>query len=328
MCTRVRIYRICCWLGPLLGQAAALRGARVSAQHVQTLCRVSPPASGGAPPIGIWTAPGNGRGFSFEGDGDSNIQSQVECAGPAPSCTPLPAAEFEVAEVSKCPACPCNANATALSSLLASTQHMFAEIERVCRTAGPQKTVDILMLGLGGGALHTYTMNHCPPETRVRSVEIDSRVAAVASRYFGLPLRQGTSEVVVDEGGRVAGREASLARARAGSPTAEGAASTLGSRGWDVIVVDAFIGNGRTPESCRSAQFIRHLREALRPAASSRVLHHLWHSSPQAPQVAGEYQAAVADYRSVFGEAAVEVLPVQRHPMVDDLIVAGPARGS
>ena len=37
MCTRVRIYRICCWLGPLLGQVAALRGASCRCPTAQQL---------------------------------------------------------------------------------------------------------------------------------------------------------------------------------------------------------------------------------------------------------------------------------------------------
>merc|ERR1719324_1165537 len=79
-------------------------------------------------------------------------------------------------------------------------------------TAG--RPVDILMLGLGGGLLHSYTKKHCPEWTRVRSVEIDPRLAAVASRYFGLQLVAGASEVVVDDAFNAVHRAAAAAHER------------------------------------------------------------------------------------------------------------------
>lgn len=98
-------------------------------------------------------------------------------------------------------------------------------------------------------------------------------------------------------------------------------AARIGDLGWDFIVVDCFVGDGRTPESCRSAEFIRDARTALRPGGA--VLHHLWHSSPKARDVAPQYQAALAEYREVFGRR-VQTFPVPRprDAAFDDVIVA------
>lgn len=343
----------------------------------EPLCRVLAPDDG--TPIDIWEITGNRRAVSFE---DAlSYESQAQCTGEAPTCEPLPAAQREVRDVADCPQCPCEANSTDIVTLSQSCEALAEQIATRCAQAGPGKSVDILMLGLGGGTLHTHTRRHCPAETRVRSVEIDPRLAAVASRYFGLPLEPGVSEVVVDDALDVVRREAAAARARATGPVrtsrsssqallrvnkahaaqemplpswaedanrgleeelrgSDGNARTsdlslvqsddasLGGRGWDVIVVDCFVGMGRTPESCRSAEFIGDARAALAPGGV--VLHHLWHSSPKVDEVSVQYQQAMADYKSVFGPDSIQVVPVPRDPriMFDDVIVARNAAAS
>jgi len=303
-----------------------------SASKLKPLCRVAAPTGnqGSSFTLDVWQLPGNQRSISFEDS--QTYESKIQCSGDvAQVCEPL-ALDAEINDVTQCPSCPCEIDEEA--ELQPSVAVLFQKLAGVCEAA---TGLDVLNLGLGGGTLHSHLRHRCPATTRVRSVEIDPRVATTASRYFGVPLEAGASEVVVGDASAVV---ASLAAGlRAGSPTHPGdptvgggnraAVSTdeeplpLGKGGWDVVVVDCFIGGGRTPESCRSDNFVQNLRAILKP--NGVVLHHLWHESPSHPTVATDFSSALSFYKSAFGAEHVEVVPVWRPQaslMLDDIVIS------
>jgi len=225
--------------------------------------------------------------------------------------------------VEECPACPCDVQDDA--QLAASIGVMFDGIQPICSSAQKDHNVDFLLIGLGGGTLHRHVRKECPEGTRVRSVEIDGRVAGVAERYFGLELADGVSEIDVTDALNAVRRLSSSRASSRQNPTAflsSDTVSGIGAEGFDAVAIDCFIGHGETPEDCRSSEFVTAVRSILKP--SGVVLHHIWHTSPDNSAVAPEFKETLALYQNMFGNNTVVVKSIPRNPSVmwDDVIVA------
>ncbi|CAK0895392.1 unnamed protein product, partial [Prorocentrum cordatum] len=157
----------------------------------------------------------------------------------------------------------------------------------------------------------------CGPRRSTRA----SRPGAIASQFFGLPLEPGASEVVVGDALAVVRRELRALGARASAPAlvAEGPGpAALGAAGWDAVVVDCFVGKGR------SAELVDDIKGLLKPGGM--VVHHMWHASPEDrdERVAPEFQATLQEYRRSFGPDRVEVQPIFRENpdlRLDDIIL-------
>ncbi|CAK0895390.1 unnamed protein product, partial [Prorocentrum cordatum] len=155
----------------------------------------------------------------------------------------------------------------------------------------------------------------CGPRRSTRA----SRPGAIASQFFGLPLEPGASEVVVGDALAVVRRELRALGARASAPAlvAEGPGpAALGAAGWDAVVVDCFVGKGR------SAELVDDIKGLLKPGGM--VVHHMWHASPEDRRVAPEFQATLQEYRRSFGPDRVEVQPIFRENpdlRLDDIIL-------
>lgn len=294
--------------------ASQLRKQPLQPDEHRLLCRVRPGDGAGGRALDVWQLPGNARAVSFE---DSmTMETTAHCTGLVPSCG---AAKLEavdpptVTQLGSCPACPCELDTTA--HILESQRAMVDAIVPRCQMARADKPVDVLLLGLGGGIVHSLVRSSCPTATRVRSVEIDARFAEAASRYFGLPLEAGESEVVVGDAGVVVGTEvAALGQSQGNS---------LGANGWDLVAVDCFIGGGQTPLACRSPEFVSNLKKVVKPGGE--VVHHMWNRSPKIPEVAQEFNATVGEYRNVFGEQHVSLHGIYRaNPSLrlDDLVIS------
>lgn len=284
------------------------------------ICRVADQGSG--LPLDIWQLTGNRRSVSF-GDGLS-YESMAQCAGEAPFCQGRDLSEPMLDDVENCPACPCQLDTNReLDKSSDSGATMLDSITQRCQGANQDKPLDVLMLGLGGGTLHTYVRAVCPEATRVRSVEIDQRLATASSRYFGVPLVPGESEVVVDDALNIVRREDAERHSNRTAAFLAVGAPAIGEAGWDIVVVDCFIGGGRMPEHCRNEEFVIHLHQLIKP--NGFVMHHMWHTSPKKPEVVGEYKAALGLYKQIFGENQLRVEPVPRADArirFDDIVVA------
>lgn len=277
----------------------------VETSEAKQLCALRRP--GGAEPVSLWLLPNNGRAIAFGGSNStlgSTTETSVNCLGPTPAGCQGKAdgGDLPYDNVASCPACPCEVDDSA--PLSASNELLYEAIAPMCARALPSRPIDVLMIGLGGGALHQRVVRRCAKGTRVRSVEVDAAVAALATQYFGVDLASGSSEVVVADGGKVV---RSLAANMTNSTSYSAA---LGTAGFDVVVVDSFVGHGHVARECRTPEFIGAVRRILKPGGA--VLQHIWHYSPEAASVASEYQKAVAQYKEEFQVGAVNVWQIPR----------------
>jgi hypothetical protein len=320
---------------PLFGASVRhLRHAtRANVPHQGSAERICVIKQGGSDPVSVWRLKGHGssektnygRAISF-GLMPNTTESRVHCLNDEESCAlnEEAASDEGVADASACPQCLCEIDDA--QALTPSNKVLFDEIVPVCARASKEQPIDVLMLGLGGGSLHRRVRQQCPDGTRIRSVEVDPRVAGVAERYFGVDVVPGVSEVKVADAGAEVQSLASARNSDAGTDAAlsstMGAIQEIGMGGWDLVTVDCFIGKGETPEVCRSKDFITAVQTILKP--SGKALQHFWHYSPDRETVAQDYKHAVDDYRETYGQKKVQVLSVMRAPnrRWDDVVVA------
>jgi len=309
------------------------------------ICKVLASGVGGGAPenLRVIALPGNARAVAFGDatDVETTVQCTLEAGGDHSSalpsgCTAWPEDKEPVSDVSMCPSCPCIQDTS--GGLQSSSNNMLFEvgIEPACREAKAGSPVDVLLFGMGGGAVQTYALQKCPQHTRVESVEADARMAAIATKFFGVPVRDGVSVVDVELADSAAGALAERLNAAEGSTGASlqqqssgrglrrAAASqdaALGKKRWDVIATDCFIDKGVVPEGCRSREFLTYLRLLVRPGGT--VLHHMWHTSPYDDSVAPTFDDTVQLYKDTFGEKSVHVqaVPRQKGAQWDSLII-------
>jgi spermidine synthase len=147
----------------------------------------------------------------------------------------------------------------------------------------------VLFVGLGGGAMPTYT-RRVLPAARIDVVEIDPLIVDVAASHFGF-LADAQMRVYADDG------RAFIEQAQPGS--------------WDVIVLDAF-SDDEVPFALTTVQFLEAVRTGL--TDDGVVVSNLWTAS-------GAYASMVATYAAVFDN--VVLLRVSGRPQV--VLVAAPA---
>lgn len=295
------------------------------------ICKVKAQSGAGGADEGLRVValPGNMRAVAF-GKAD-DVETTVTCAAqdgdnprealPA-GCSAWAEDQEPVSDVSQCPSCPCVQDTS--KGLESSSNNMIFEegIQPACVRADSSTPVDVLLFGMGGGAVQTYAMQKCPAHTRVESVEADPRMAAVATKFFGVPTKDGISVVHVDDASTAAASFAdSLNQAASGlqeqsagqkqrSLRQSEKIAALGKKQWDVVATDCFVDHGVTPESCRSREFLTYLRLLVRPGGT--VLHHMWHTSPYDDSVAPTFDDTVQLYKDIFGEDKVFVRQVPR----------------
>ena len=159
------------------------------------LCRLSKPGDKNDDAVSVIIQHQH-RFLSFGSDINVEWQAKVHCPNTAceiqKNLTP-------VDNVEKCPTCPCDADSALLVDDMYTNGPMFDEVKPICGAATQDHPVDILMVGLGGAALHRHVYERCPSGTRVRSIEYEPRTVELAKRYFGLKLIEGASEVHVGD---------------------------------------------------------------------------------------------------------------------------------
>lgn len=130
--------------------------------------------------------------------------------------------------------------------LLADPAHLSMPYERVMMTLLLFKPAParVLMVGLGGGSLARFLLQHCD-HVRIDVVEVRPLVVEVARKHFGL-VDDPRLQIHVGCGARHV------------------AAQQMADRGrYDVVLVDAYGGDGMAPE-VSSAGFFMHCRGVLR----------------------------------------------------------------
>lgn len=309
--------------------------------HGVDVCKVRVQASseGAQKTLRVIALPGNWRAVAF-GDA-TDVETTVLCTSQGGSsdalpqgCTAWPDDKEPVSDVSMCPSCPCTQDTS--GGLQSESNAMLFEvgIQPACRQAVAGAPVDVLLFGMGGGAVQAYASQKCPEHTRIESVEADARMAAIAQKFFGVPVRDGKWVIDVDD---ASGAAATLAAQLnvAEAPAEEQAGGrmlrlagrhatgdvALGKKRWDVVVTDCFIDKGVVPEGCRSREFLTYLRLLVRPGG--KVLHHMWHTSPYDDSVAPTFDDTVQLYKDTFGEGTVSVkmVPRQKGAQWDSVII-------
>lgn len=320
--------------------------AKVLGPHAVDICRVRQQVADGAPPdVRVIALPGNRRAVAF---GDArDTETEVQCAAPLDSsfgqgavlpqgCSAWPTDQQPVGDASQCPACPCLQDKE--QDLFPSDGMFFREgVGPACNIATEDSPVDVLLFGLGGGALHTHTLQHCPTGTRVESVEVDPRLATIAEKFFGVPVKEGVSVIDVEDASSAAFSLAQQLASEPDAPVTDASALQfnlrsratrygmltesnfvasrakrhgLGHKRWEIIAVDCFVDKGVTPESCRSREFIAYL--ALLIQRGGTLMQHMWHTSPYEASVADDFADTVQLYQAAFGESHVAVRQVPR----------------
>jgi spermidine synthase len=146
----------------------------------------------------------------------------------------------------------------------------------------------ILFVGLGGGAMPTYT-HHVMPAATIDVVEIDPLIVDVAQRFFGfvpddrMRVHTGDGRVFIE----------------AAVPAS-----------YDLIVLDAF-SDDEIPFALATRQFLVAVRTALTPRGV--VVSNLWTASP-------DYPAMLATYGAVFERVHLVRVPQRRQT----ILIAGP----
>lgn len=137
---------------------------------------------------------------------------------------------------------------------------------------------DVLMIGLGGGSVAKF-MHYRMPDLRIRAIEINPEVVAVAEASFGVP-RDERLEVIVGDGAEH--------MAESGRPV-------------DVLMVDGYDGEAQA-EAVATRRFYDHCRARLTPRGLMVV--NLW-SGDRA------YQDALLRIRAAF-PAGVLCVPADK----------------
>lgn len=192
--------------------------------------------------------------------------------------------------------CPCDADSSSLQ--FGYMVKMMDELSGPCALAtGGGERFRVLLIGLGGGALPNYLLDHCP-SADVESVEYDPRVVDVATRFFGVRTSPGHNSVENNDGGAAVADRAAQGEGR-----------------YDAILVDCFQSGGKVPESCSSDAFINNARKILK--GGGRVVQQIW--SPQ-------YEDVIKHYRKSFGETNVKGTDIELG--INHLIIASKAASS
>jgi spermidine synthase len=161
----------------------------------------------------------------------------------------------------------------------------------------PPKRVHVL--GLGGGRIPMILRHHFP-EARIDCSEIEPAVTELAVRWFGLEIDE---RLRVSHEDGIAFLERQPGQPRELGPESDpepdpkpGSEPEPGSDGgpYDLILVDAFSGLGRTEERFASAEFLRLCRRRVRSEGLVAL-----NLLPGDPGLA----ANVAGFRSAFREA-------------------------
>lgn len=193
------------------------------------------------------------------------------------------------ASASDCPDCPCDVDAQPFPHRFAYMTEMANAVERRCSRPWewPSSTMNVLMIGLGGGAIPSQLLKNCQKDFHVEGIELDGRVIDVATKYFGL---QPSDSLAVQQGD---GLEA--VRTRVGD-----------GRRYDAVLIDCFAKGGITPLPCRSEELLGQMKLLLKPKGF--IAHHIWNKDPDHDEVATDFEDTVVLYKKTFG--ATKVVPL------------------
>lgn len=213
-------------------------------------------------------------------------QSKVLCeAPPGQRCVP-PGNSHSVPSCSSMDtlgsSCGCIAKTTELPPLPYQSQMMSTTMAYCNAKAKLNQTFNVLVFGLGGGAMPMYLRHNCQA-AQVESVEISDKVAMIAKKFLGF-APDGKNTLEIADGVEAVWRHAQT-HFKQGS-----------DRPYDFVLVDCFTADGRIPSGCGSEGFVTKVRSILAPGG--RVLQNV---------LAADTNKVFPLYRASFGDAGVRV---------------------
>lgn len=252
------------------------------------LCKVQKP-EGSAVQV---FAKGCHRFLSFGADIHESWQARVRC-------TNANCAKYNVIvdDEAKCPHCPCEKPGDVFYDDMYTNVPIFEKVKPVCESATEDQPVDILMVGLGGAALHRHILQKCPKGTRLSTIEYDASTVGLAQNYFGLEIIPRVSEVKI---GDALDTVKKLQADRKNILSGE-----LGKTGWHAVVVDCF-SDDEIPDSCKSIDFLSTVKRLLK-RHSGTLIQHVYHAWPGDISQKIDFNQVMANYRAVFGGGGISV---------------------
>lgn len=263
-------------------------------KETHVICRISSPGETSAGEVSVVVDTNtNSRSLMFgTGLTDTGGETPSACANnlsqdEVRSCLAAEGQLFKSA--SECPACPCTVGVQSFPHRFAYMTEMANSVERRCSRPWewPSSTMNVLMIGLGGGAIPSQLVKNCQKDFHVEGIELDGRVVDVATKYFGL---EPSDSLAVQQGD---GLEAVRTRVSDG-------------KHYDAVLIDCFAKGGITPLPCRSEELLGQMKLLLKPKGF--VAHHIWNKDPDHDEVATDFEETVVLYKKIFG--ATEVVPL------------------
>lgn len=225
-------------------------------------------------PVQVFVGSDGSRSLFF-GTDDMGTQTSVKCIGDTPANCATTQRENSINTTQSCDDLNCGCKRDTSELEFTYMKKMMDEVLPICTDSFAHKDFKMLLIGLGGGALPSYTLANCPDGSKVESVEYDSRVVAAATGFFGLNLNDN-NQVETNDGG-IAVQE----RVDRGAT-------------YDVVLIDCFKSGGDVPFSCRSPALISNLKKILKPGG--KAIQQVW---------AGQARGLLQNYTSVFGQGKV-----------------------
>mmetsp|Transcript_92051 Transcript_92051/g.168722 ORF Transcript_92051/g.168722 Transcript_92051/m.168722 type:complete len:748 (+) Transcript_92051:73-2316(+) len=239
------------------------------------LCRVPAAGADDQEIIVRLDSENNFRGLSF--GMSAGTETAVQCAGPTPPECRAGGKEADVPDCTSLDGCRCDLHNQELP--FPGMSALADKVVLMCNSA--ESNINVLMIGLGGGAVSSYIRDRCPPQRlTLENVEKDGRVAGLASKFFGFQEDSRSTLEIAD------GLTAVLR-----SPPSS----------YDAVLVDCFAGRDRVPASCRSTEFVDGVRRMLKE--DGLLVQNIWGHSSASTEVETDFKDTIDAYTSVFGQA-------------------------
>lgn len=229
----------------------------------------------------------NIREMRLGGNDTHFVQSMVHCDGtPAASCWDKAAGCNLNSD-----RCPCQFHMDRLPPLDFEYNYIAKRVERDSDASeSPSKAPKVVLIGLGGGMLPQYFLEHSDPGLTVDAIELSADVVSAARAFFGVGQAEASGRLHVIQG--------------AGDKVLQ----NTKPESYSTAVVDCF-GQGRVPTGCRSSDFISSLYVTLRPGGEvvQNVATGNMDHPEQDKEVKQELEGLISLYRSTFGQENVEL---------------------
>jgi len=230
----------------------------------------------------------NIREMRLGGTGTHFVQSMVACDGPPDDSCWDKAKGCDLNPTR----CPCKFHMPRLPPLDFEYRYIAKKVLQASSdsTGNSTGSPKVMLIGLGGGMLPQYFLEHGDSALTVDAVELSGDVVSAARAFFGVGQAEASGRLRVIQG--------------------DGNAVMKNTKPetYSTAVVDCF-GEGRVPTGCRSSEFVGSLYQSLRPGGTllQNVVTGNMDHPEQDEEIKRELNDLLSVYRSNFGQDNVEL---------------------